>query len=59
MDDMDMMAAMGIAGFGKQSKKKQLDPHRFDKQKRVDSREVRRLWLSIWTSNEIEHRAHS
>ena len=43
MDDMDMMAAMGIAGFGKQSKKKQLDPHRFDKQKRVNSREVRRL----------------
>ena len=43
MDDMDMMAAMGIAGFGKQSKKKQLDPHRFDKQVRVDSREVRRL----------------
>lgn len=40
MDDTDIMAAMGIAGFGKQQKKRQLDPHRFDKQKRVESREV-------------------
>ncbi|KAF8078376.1 transcription factor [Lyophyllum atratum] len=34
MADMDMLAAMGIAGFGKPSKKKQLDPARFDKNKR-------------------------
>ena len=45
MDDMDVMAAMGITGFGKQQKKRTLDPHRFDKQKRADSREV---WLDIF-----------
>lgn len=33
-DDMDMMAMMGIAGFGKQSKKKELDPRRFEKNRR-------------------------
>ncbi len=31
-----MMAAMGIAGFGKQAKHKQLDPNRFDKNKRAE-----------------------
>ncbi|KIM48429.1 hypothetical protein M413DRAFT_440158 [Hebeloma cylindrosporum] len=36
MDDMDVFAAMGIAGFGKAVQKKQLDPSRFDKNKRVD-----------------------
>lgn len=34
MDDMDVFAAMGIAGFGKASTKKELDPARFDKNKR-------------------------
>ena len=34
MADMDVFAAMGIAGFGKASKKKELDPARFDKNKR-------------------------
>jgi hypothetical protein len=34
MADMDVFAAMGIAGFGKVTKKKQLDPARFDKNKR-------------------------
>ncbi|KAG6911770.1 hypothetical protein DXG01_000016 [Tephrocybe rancida] len=34
MADMDMLAAMGISGFGKATKKKQLDPTRFDKSKR-------------------------
>lgn len=34
MSDMDVFAAMGIAGFGKATKKKQLDPSRFDKNKR-------------------------
>ncbi|KAG6866800.1 hypothetical protein C0991_008736 [Blastosporella zonata] len=34
MADMDMLAAMGISGFGKAPKKKQLDPTRFDKNKR-------------------------
>ncbi|TRM61440.1 transcription factor [Schizophyllum amplum] len=32
----DVLAAMGISGFGKASKKKQLDPMRFDKNKRDD-----------------------
>lgn len=34
MSDMDMLVAMGISGFGKASKKKTLDPARFDKNKR-------------------------
>ena len=34
MADMDVFAAMGIAGFGKVSAKKKLDPARFDKNKR-------------------------
>ena len=36
--DADMMAAMGISGFGKQSKKHELKPDRFDKAKRTDVR---------------------
>lgn len=36
MSDLDVFAAMGIAGFGKSSKKKQLDPTRFDKNKRAE-----------------------
>ncbi|OBZ79623.1 WD repeat-containing protein 70 [Grifola frondosa] len=36
MDDLDVFAAMGIAGFGKKSKQRQLDPKRFDKNKRED-----------------------
>ncbi|KAF9451784.1 transcription factor [Macrolepiota fuliginosa MF-IS2] len=38
MSDMDVFAAMGISGFGKALKKKQLDPNRFDKNKRDDVR---------------------
>jgi len=38
MDDMDVFAAMGIGGFGKAVQKKQLDPSRFDKNKRVEVR---------------------
>jgi len=34
MADLDVFAAMGISGFGKSTKKKQLDPARFDKNKR-------------------------
>ncbi|KAG5719307.1 hypothetical protein E4T56_gene13288 [Termitomyces sp. T112] len=34
---MDMLAAMGISGFGKVTKKRQLDPARFDKNKRAES----------------------
>lgn len=33
-DDMDMMAMMGIVGFGKQTKKRELDPKRFEKNRR-------------------------
>ncbi|PPQ90468.1 hypothetical protein CVT25_014986 [Psilocybe cyanescens] len=36
MADMDVFAAMGIAGFGKTIQKKELDPSRFDKNKRGD-----------------------
>ncbi len=38
MAEMDIMAAMGITGFGKAVKKKQpqLDAGRFDKTKRFD-----------------------
>ena len=36
MADMDMMAAMGISGFGKKPKQRQLDPNRFEKNKREE-----------------------
>ncbi|TFK57426.1 transcription factor [Heliocybe sulcata] len=36
MSDMDMLAAMGISGFGKTNKKKTLDPKRFDRMKREE-----------------------
>ncbi|KAI0038900.1 transcription factor [Auriscalpium vulgare] len=36
MADMDVFAAMGIAGFGKKTSKKTLDPGRFDKSKRLE-----------------------
>lgn len=35
-DDTDMMAMMGITGFGKQTKKKELDPRRFEKNRREE-----------------------
>ena len=35
-DDMDMMAMMGITGFGKQTKKRELDPKRFEKNRREE-----------------------
>ncbi|GLB36380.1 putative WD domain, G-beta repeat [Lyophyllum shimeji] len=35
MADEDMLAMMGISGFGKAAKKKELDPARFDKNKRT------------------------
>ncbi|KAG1757896.1 transcription factor [Suillus lakei] len=34
MDDIDVFSAMGIVGFGKAAKKRELDPNRFDKTKR-------------------------
>ena len=37
MSDMDVFAAMGIAGFGKKPKQRQLDPNRFEKNKRGDA----------------------
>ncbi|KAF8845415.1 WD40 repeat-like protein [Paxillus ammoniavirescens] len=36
MADMDVFAAMGISGFGKADKRRELDPSRFDKTKRDD-----------------------
>lgn len=36
---MDVFAAMGISGFGKETKKKELDPSRFDKSKRQEPQE--------------------
>ncbi|KAL0575027.1 hypothetical protein V5O48_006928 [Marasmius crinis-equi] len=35
-DDVDVFAAMGISGFGKTVQKRQLDPTRFDKNKRAE-----------------------
>lgn len=34
MSDMDMMQAMGISGFGKKTKARELDPMRFEKTRR-------------------------
>lgn len=34
---MDMLAAMGISGFGKKPKLRQLDPKRFEKNKREET----------------------
>ena len=34
----DVLAAMGIAGFGKKPKQRQLDPKRFEKNKRDEVR---------------------
>ncbi|KAH9487147.1 WD repeat-containing protein 70 [Psilocybe cubensis] len=39
MADMDVFAAMGISGFGKTTQKKELDPARFDKNKREEPAE--------------------
>ena len=38
MSEMDVFAAMGIAGFGKTQKKRELDPTRFEKNRRADVR---------------------
>ena len=35
-DELDMMAMMGITGFGKQAKKRELDPRRFEKNRREE-----------------------
>ncbi|KAI0082227.1 transcription factor [Panus rudis PR-1116 ss-1] len=37
MDDQDIMAAMGISGFGKKPKQRQLDPKRFERNKREEA----------------------
>ncbi|KAI0361849.1 transcription factor [Trametes cingulata] len=37
MSDMDVLQAMGIAGFGKKPKQWELDPRRFEKNKRSDT----------------------
>lgn len=49
--DADVMAAMGISGFGKQSRKRQLDAARFDKAKREEVRfcpqQLRVIYLRV------------
>ncbi|KAH9949024.1 hypothetical protein B0H21DRAFT_199744 [Amylocystis lapponica] len=37
MADMDVFAAMGIAGFGKKQNQRLLDPKRFEKNRREDA----------------------
>ena len=44
-DDVDMMAMMGIAGFGKQTKKRELDPRRFEKNRREEVGSTRAVSL--------------
>lgn len=39
MSDTDLFTTMGISGFGKSAPKRQLDPTRFDKNKREVSRQ--------------------
>jgi hypothetical protein len=45
MAEMDIFETMGIAGFGKTTKKKQLDPARFDKNKRKEVSVIVRTWI--------------
>lgn len=45
MADMDVLAAMGISGFGKAASKKKLDPSRFDKNIRT---EVSIAHIIVW-----------
>lgn len=35
-DEVDVFSAMGISGFGKATQKRQLDPSRFDRNKRLE-----------------------
>jgi hypothetical protein len=49
MADQDVFAAMGIGGFGKATKKRTLDPARFDKNKREE----------VGTSISLLFRAHT
>ena len=37
MPETDVFAAMGITGFGKKPKQRQLDPNRFEKNRRGDT----------------------
>jgi hypothetical protein len=41
------MAMMGIAGFGKKTKKRELDPRRFEKNRR---KEVSFVWVASCAS---------
>ena len=46
MDEMDIMAAIGISGFGKKPKQRQLDPKRFEKNKRDEA--VSGVWGEVF-----------
>jgi hypothetical protein len=50
MADMDVFAAMGISGFGKAVKKAELNPSRFDKNKRE---EVGRYLIKLVAINQF------
>lgn len=61
-DDTDMMAMMGIAGFGKQTKKRELDPRRFEKNRREEvgfTRAVSLLRVVLITYFSLGHPCHT
>jgi len=61
-DDADMMAMMGIAGFGKQTKKRELDPRRFEKNRREEvgfTRAVSLLRVVLITYFSLGHPCHT
>ncbi len=55
----DVFAAMGIAGFGKTLNKRQLDPHRFDKNKRAEVRRAPSCFPNIMLTYEIDKNSRS
>ena len=61
-DDADMMAMMGITGFGKQTKKRELDPGRFEKNRREEvgfTRAVSLLRVVLITYFSLGHPCHT
>lgn len=65
-DDMDVMAMMGITGFGKQTKKRELDPKRFEKNRREGVRVAHAIarsmlisWMLSRSNPPLPHRLQS
>jgi hypothetical protein len=54
MSDVDLFAAMGISGFGKALKKKQLDPNRFEKNRREQVRVSSFIVLAFARTHGVE-----